>query len=252
MLIALIRKEIKENIVSRKGLLIFFVVSLLFSALAFSFVSVKELSLLAQVEVNMTFLKMMLGVSILVSSVLGASLISGEKERGTLESLLLTPLTKIQITIAKLMVILAFWLVLTLISLPYLFALSSGTTLFPTIVMYLYVIGTPLVLSFGGLSLIFSSWVSSTKNALLFSIILFFISALPMFLSTTMKKSGFAYYINQLSPASSSILALKDILVNKLSFSVVLQDIIPVLVFLILIAAGLYVAGKKVNLSGDE
>ncbi|MGG5252080.1 ABC transporter permease [Neobacillus sp. SM06] len=249
---ALIRKEIKEHVLSKKGIWIFFAVTILFSGLAFSFISVKELSLLAQVEVNMTFMKVMVGLSVLVSLVLGATMYSSEKEQGTLESLMLTPLSRMQITLSKVSGIIVFWLVLSLLSLPYFYALANGTNLFPKILVFLYLIAFPLVIAFTCLSLAFSAWLSSTKNALMLSIVLFIVTAIPMFLSTTMKKAGFAYLFDRLSPISSSLLAMKDYFVNKLSAAIILVDILPIIGFFFIAFASLYYASSKLDFKGGE
>ena len=114
----------KGHVLSRKGLWIYFALSILFSAMAFSFVTFKELSFLAQVEVNMTFLKILLGVGILISIIIGSTMISNEKEQGTLESLLMTPLSNFQIIVVKAASICVFWFRLITISLPYFYALT--------------------------------------------------------------------------------------------------------------------------------
>ncbi|MDQ0414765.1 ABC transporter permease [Mesobacillus stamsii] len=249
---SLIKKEIREHVFSRKGVWIFFAIAILFSGLTYSFVSVKELSLLAQVEVNMTFMKALIGISILVSIILGSTMVSGEREQGTLESLLLTPLSKVKIILSKVIGILVFWLIISAISLPYFYALTYGTNMLPTILAYLYLIGLPLVISFSLLSLAFSTWISSSKNATLLSIILFLVTAIPMFLSTTMKKSGFAHVIDLSSPVSASMLTLKDWLVNKLSFLTIFLDSLPVLGFLVISIICLFYASKKMDFLGGE
>lgn len=244
---SLIKKEIREHVFSRKGIWIFFAISILFSGLTYSFISVKELSLLAQVEVNMTFMKALIGISILVSIILGSTMVSGEREQGTLESLLLTPLSKVKIIFSKVVGILVFWLIISVISIPYFYALTYGTSMLFTILSYLYLIGLPLVVSFSLLSLAFSSWISSSKNATLMSIVLFLVTAIPMFLSTTMKKSGFAHLVDSLSPVSASMLTLKDWLVNKLSFFPIFIDSLPVLFFLGISIICLFYASKKMD-----
>lgn len=249
---SLIKKEIREHVLSRKGVWIFFAISILFSGLTYSFISVKELSLLAQVEVNMTFMKALIGISILVSIILGSTMVSGEREQGTLESLLLTPLSKVKIILSKVVGILVFWLIISMISIPYFYALTYGTNMLPTIIGYLYLIGLPLVISFSLLSLAFSSWIASSKNATLLSIVLFLVTAIPMFLSTTMKKSGFAYLVDLLSPVSASMLTLKDWLVNKLSVFSIFMDSLPVLGFLVISIICLLYASKKMDFLGGE
>lgn len=249
---SLIVKEIKEHVFSRKGVWIFFAISLLFSGLSYSFISVKELSLLAQVEVNMTFMKALIGISILISIILGSTMVSGEREQGTLESLLLTPISKVKIILSKVLGILVFWFMISLISIPYFYALTYGTDLLFSVLAFLYVIGLPLVVSFSLLSLSFSSWISSSKNATLLSIVLFLVTAIPMFLSTTMKKSGFAHLVDILSPVSASMVAMKDWLVNKQGISTILVDSLPVMTFLIISMVCLLYASKKIDFLGDE
>src|SRR4051812_3298356 len=79
MIFELVKKETKEHIFSRKGIGFLFFVTLLMSILSFSFISVKELSLLDQPTVVMTMLKLLLGINILISMVIGSTMIAGEK-----------------------------------------------------------------------------------------------------------------------------------------------------------------------------
>ncbi len=252
MMSALFYKEIKEHVLSRKGLWIYFALSILFSAMAFSFVTFKELSLLAQVEVNMTFIKILLGVGILISIIIGSTMISNEKEQGTLESLLLTPLSNFQIIVVKAATICVFWFGVLIISLPYFYALTYGTQLLPTVFTLILIIGTFLVLGFSLLSLAFSAWFSSTKNATLLSIVIFLITILPMFLSTKMKKAGFAYVIDRSSPISSTLLAAKDLLINKFGMSTIFLDVLPVFIFFIVAVVILLIASRNIKLIGGE
>jgi ABC-2 type transport system permease protein len=249
---SLIKKEIREHVFSRKGVWIFFAISILFSGLTYSFISVKELSLLAQVEVNMTFMKALIGISILISIILGSTMVSGEREQGTLESLLLTPLSKVKIILSKVVGILVFWLIISVISIPYFYALTYGANMLLTSLTYLYLIGLPMVISFSLLSLAFSSWIQSSKNATLLSIVLFLVTAIPMFLSTTIKKSGFAHLVDLMSPVSASMLTLKDWLVNRLSFFSIFMDSLPVLCFLGISIICLLYASKKMDFLGGE
>ncbi|MCD9026445.1 ABC transporter permease [Cohnella silvisoli] len=252
MIFELVKKESKEHIFSRKGLGFLFVVSLLLSVMSFGFISVKELSLLDQPTVVMTAFRLLLGINILISMVFASTMVAGEKEKGTLESLLLTPLTKRKIIIGKLTAILVFWFVVTLISLPYFFVLSFGTNMFPTILFFLYIVGTALVIAFSSIALIFSTILASTKNAMILGILIFLITLIPMFLSTTMKKSGFAKRINDYSPVSASMKSMKDIFINKLGSSDILVGLIPVIVFLLLTVLLALMISKKVDFLRGE
>lgn len=78
---ALIKKEVQENILAFKGSLWLFVITLLFSAMSYSFVGVKEMSLLAQTEMLVTFGKLVVGLGLLISVILAAVSFSNEKEQ---------------------------------------------------------------------------------------------------------------------------------------------------------------------------
>jgi ABC-2 type transport system permease protein len=84
------------------------------------------------------------------------------------------------------------------------------------------------------------------------SIIIFLISAIPSFLSTTMKKAGFGMTIEKLSPLSNVINIMKEIIINKQGLLELSSLLIP---FLIWIAAGymfLRYAVNKLEFKGGE
>lgn len=189
--------------------------------------------------------KVVLGISILVTIIIGSNMYAGERERETLESLLLSPLSKAQITFGKLVGLLLFWFIISLLFLPYFFALSMGTDIFVKALVFLYLICFPLIIGFFAI-------LSSTKSSTLLSFVLFLVTAIPMFLSTTMKKSGFAHIVDTVSPLSRSMLTLKDYFVNRLGFTVLMVDLLPVLVFLIISIALLLFANNKISLKGGE
>jgi ABC-2 type transport system permease protein len=208
--------------------------------------------LLDQPTVITTTFKLLLGVNILISMVIGSTMVSGEKERGTLESLLLTPLTKRKIIKGKLLAILVFWFILSLVALPYLVVLSYGTDMLPMILFYLYVIGTLLVIAFSSVALILSTLLSSTKNAMILALLFFLITVMPMFLSTMIKKTGFGKIINDMSPIASSMKGLKEIFVNKVGMSQVFIGMIPTFVFFVItILVALFVSKKVDFLRGE-
>jgi hypothetical protein len=63
---------------------------------------------------------------ILVSLIVGADAVSGERERATLEPVLLAPVTRRQIIVAKYLTAISPWPVTLLISLPYVVNVSDG------------------------------------------------------------------------------------------------------------------------------
>lgn len=63
MLKQIVIKEVRENVLSLKGILWMLLAAVLFSGLSYSLVTVKELSFMAQVEMINSFMKIIVQVS---------------------------------------------------------------------------------------------------------------------------------------------------------------------------------------------
>ncbi|WP_410513622.1 ABC transporter permease subunit [Paenibacillus sp. BR2-3] len=248
----IIWKEIKENIFAMKGTLWLFVVALLFSGLSYSFVSVKELSLLAQTEVMVTMGKMIIGVAVLISIILASVSFSNEKEQSTIESLLLTPISSFKLAIGKLMGTLFMWALIFIVSIPYIITLGHGTQVVPSMIGFFAIIGTMIVFIYSCLSMCLSILMGSSKNAMITSILLFLITAIPAFLSTTMKKSGFGKILDHVSPLSNFTSLMKGIIINRQDLFTLSNYILPLILYIILSYLLLRFALKKFNFEGGE
>ena len=77
---------------------------------------------------EMVFLTVLSTISfgMLIGVVIGADTISGERERATLEPLLLTPASRRQIVLGKFLAALSPWPVAFVLSLPYVLVLARG------------------------------------------------------------------------------------------------------------------------------
>ena len=244
-------KELKETLLAMKGILLFIVASFLFSIFCFAIVSVKELSLLAQNEVILNFSKIVIELTVLTSIILAAVGLSHERESETLESLLLTPVSTWKIALGKISSAIFIGFTLMVISLPYLIALSqkSGATLIA--ILLLLFIGLIMAIAFSMIAFSISILIGNSKNAILTSLIVFIVTAVPSFLPTTTKKAGIAMYLNQYSPMSSSFNFLKNILVNKVGTTAI-SDLMPLLIFCIFSFIFLLYGIKHIGYKGGE
>lgn len=248
----IILKEIKENIFAMKGTLWLFVVALLFSGMSYSFVTVKELSLLAQTEVVVTMGKMILGVSLLISIILSSVSFSNEKEQGTIESVLLTPINSVQLAIGKLMGTLFMWFLILLVSIPYIVTLGHGTQIVLSMIKFIAIAGTMMIFIYSCFSISLSILMGSSKNAMITSIVFFLITAIPSFLSTTIKKVGFGMILNKLSPLSNATNLMKGIIINRQDLLSLTNYILPLIIYMIISYIFLVFVVKKYNFEGGE
>jgi ABC-2 type transport system permease protein len=159
-----------------RGLLIGLAFSLLLSAIAYLTATNTELNFLEQREsVNLT-LQVAIGVGSLLTLLAAADAVSGERERGTIENLLLTPISRREIAVGKLLAALSLWLAAFAIAIPYVWYLGKDVGVVGDALVAGLVVGTLLALFVASLGLIISLFSSSNRISL--SIGLFLLLAL--------------------------------------------------------------------------
>jgi ABC-type transport system involved in multi-copper enzyme maturation permease subunit len=252
MNLSIIKKELRENFYAMKGNIWLIIITIIFSIMSYSFVSVKELSLLAQTEVIVTMGKLIIGLGLLITIILAAVTFSNEKEESTLESLLLTPVPKMQLALGKLIAVLLMGISVFIIALPYIVTLSYGTGLIMRATLFILIIGSIVAFSYACISTSLSILLGSSKNSIITSIIFFILTALPGLLSTSIKKAGFGSVIEKLSPLSNTFNLLKAVIVEKQGFAGMLKFIIPILIFSVLAYLFLIYGTKKIAFKGGE
>ena len=93
-MVIVVRQELRDLWLGGRGLLLGLAFSVLLSAMTYLAATNEELNFLEQREaVNLT-LQVAVGVGALLALLGAADAISGDRERGTLESLLLTPMPR--------------------------------------------------------------------------------------------------------------------------------------------------------------
>ena len=118
------RQELRDLWIGGRGLVLAFAFSVLLSAITYLGATNQALNFLERREaVNLT-LQVAVGVGALLALLAAADAISGERERGTLESLLLTPVAREGLVAGKLVAALSLWLGALLLTVPYVWFLG--------------------------------------------------------------------------------------------------------------------------------
>src|SRR5689334_17098648 len=145
----LARKEAGELVLSPRGIAWLLAMASALSIFGLLLVGSTELSLLDNAEVVYDMAGIVIALGALLAVVVGNDAIGGERDRGSLLPLLLTPISRTGLVSGKIGGVAVAWLVMFAIAIPYFWAVGStgqnlsegfvGTALF----------GTPIVLSFG-------------------------------------------------------------------------------------------------------
>ena len=172
-------RELRDLWLSARGPSLVLVFSLLLSVLTYLAANNEELNLLDQKDTVNLVIQITLGIGVAVSLLLSADALSGERERETLESLLLTPIPRRHLPIGKLLAAVSVWPVLVTVAVPYVWALRAGTGLFADAVVSGFVVGTLLTAAFASLGMMVSTISSSNRVSLAVSFFVFVVLLAP-------------------------------------------------------------------------
>jgi len=152
------RKEAGELLLNLRGLTWLITVSVCLSAFGLLLVSNTELSLLDNAQVVYDMTGIVTALSGLLALVVGTDTIAGERERGSLVPLLLTPAPRNGILFGKLGGVAIAWTIMYFLSLPYLWAVGSTGQNMLDGMLVLAILGTPVVLGFGFFGLVLGGY----------------------------------------------------------------------------------------------
>ncbi|WP_051325031.1 ABC transporter permease [Candidatus Solirubrobacter pratensis] len=173
---AVVEQELRDLWAGARGLLLSFGFSVLLSAIAYLTATNTDLNFLEQREaVNLT-LQVAIAVGGLLTLLVAADAVSGERERGTLESLLLTPVPRARLVAGKLLAALTLWPVSLAIAVPYVWVLGRGAGIVGDAVAMGLAAGTLVAVALASLGIVVSVFAASNRVSL--SVSLFALLAL--------------------------------------------------------------------------
>lgn len=245
-------KESKESLYAVRGSVWAVISAIVLSLMSYLLLTDKELSLLDQSEMLYIIASLAVGLGLLVSGILAGDSVAGEKERATLEGLLLTPVGRGPLLLGKIGAVLAAWLLIFAISAPYILVVGSGTGLSGAALLYTFLLGTLCVVGFTALTVGISCFVSSGRSVTLASLAIFIAMAAPTLLGTVLQKSWFGTIYNALSPFAQVRLSLDSVIVDKEGLAIQLPHIGALAAFVALAATFAAIAARKISLEGGE
>jgi len=253
-MLELFRREVHGNFYSWRGAAWLVAASMIFSLVAYLLLTDKELSLLQQGEMIYILSQVIVALGVVMSAASASSVISGEIESGTIESVLLTPMTHRQIAVQKLLSVLTIWAILYVVSIPYLIVVSIGTDLGLSAVLYVGLFGTMLVTAISALSIAISAKLKSSKSSIMTALMIILILLAPsMFFSSLFRTTSFGATLDNINPVSHAMNSLDSVLVdNQQTLSDQIQHIWPGIVFLIICMLVFMVATKQFEVKGAQ
>jgi ABC-2 type transport system permease protein len=189
--------------------------SIVLSAMAYLLATNNELNLIPPKEMVLLVLQTALAVSILISLIIGANAISGMRENGTLESLLVTPVGRRQFILGKFLAALSPWPAILVICVPYAAILAPSIQFLWYSLFVLALVGTLLVLLAAGFGLLVSIYSNSNKSSLSISLVVLLLSLSFTQLPGTTQTGNIGRFFKRVNPMESSWHFMEKVLVNN-------------------------------------
>jgi ABC-2 type transport system permease protein len=174
-----LRNELADLWIGGKALHLILIYTVVLGLYSYLLATNTELNLLPLKEMVLEMVKAVLAVSMFMSLIIGADSISGERERLTLEGLLLTPASRRQIVFGKFLAAVSPWPVAFAIAVPYWHTVAQGDAVLGRALLWGALLGSLLAPACAALGLLVSLWCNTNRTSMLVSIALYLLLLLP-------------------------------------------------------------------------
>ena len=172
-------RELRDLWIGGKALYLILIYSVLLGIYAYLFASNEELHLLPLKVMVLEIVKASVAVGMFICLIIAAESFSGERERRTLEPLLLTPASRRELVFGKFLAALTPWPVAVAIGIPYWVVLSKGEPVLAQALLWGPLMGTLLAPAVAALGVLVSVRCNANTPSLLVSIGLYLLLILP-------------------------------------------------------------------------
>ena len=242
-------EEVRSLWLEGRALVLLLGLSLLLSFVAYLVATNGELSLLSQNDTLNLAMQVTIAVGAIVPLILAADAISGEREKGTLETLLLTPVPRRQIAAGKLAAALSVWPGALLVGIPYWAVLAKGSVSAGDAIFAAAVAGTLLAIACGCLGLIVSALCASNRSSLSVSLFTFVALLVPTQLPGAALKGWLGNIVDRTNPLNAGAHYIDFIVIDNHSLTQNLDWLISpgVAAVVMLLLAGIVCSGLRLN-----
>jgi len=244
-------QELRELWVGGRALNLLVLFSVLMSGTAFLLATNTELSLATPRLAMVTMLQSAITFGLFIGLIVAAESVSGERERATLEPLLLTPADRRQVVLGKYLAALSPWPAAMALAIPYIVVLAQGDVALDIALVWGAALGTLLVASFVGIGLLASIWSGSSRSSLFVALLIYLLALLPAQLPGEFVASPAGAAVQALVPLESVRQFLNQYLVDGVALDDARLLLIAPTVALVAILVMVFgVAAPRLGLDG--
>ena len=213
------RRELAELWIGGKALVLVFIFSLVLGAITYVVAANSELSLIPSNEMVYETLKTAIAVALFIGLIIGADSLSGERERSTLEHILLTPTSRVQIVLGKLLAAFTPWPACLVISIPFLKVLSQGDPVWIPAILWGAWTGTTMAIAYTGVGMLVSFYSNTNKTSYFVALGVYILGLVPAQLPGKAQAGFFGQWLQMINPMAATSHFLSKMLVNNRHFT---------------------------------
>src|SRR5688572_30726040 len=244
-------QELRDLWLGGRGLLLLLAFSVLISVITYLGATSEGINFLEKREtVNLT-LQVAVIFGALLALLVAADSISGERERGTLESLLLTPVPRRHLASGKLLAALSLWFAALIVAVPYVWFLGRDVGAVDEALAAGLLVGTLVAVSLTAFGIIVS--VLAGTNRLSLSVSLFVLLALfaPTLLPAGAKQGWAGELLLRVNPMTAAEHYMRNVVINQYEWTKELSWLTsPIVAGVVLTGVAILVAPRFMSLRG--
>ena len=207
-------REFTDLWMGGRGLTLILFFSILIGLWSYVLASNEELRLIPPKEMVWEMLEATIAVACLICLIAGADTISGDRERATLEGLLLTPTSRRQIVAGKYLAVVTLWPGILAVTIPYLAVLSQGDSILVPAVLLGILMGSVMAPAMAAMGMLMSISSNTIKASMTLSLAIYTLIMMPQAMPGKIQSGTMGLLLQTVSPLMATFHFMAKILVN--------------------------------------
>jgi ABC-2 type transport system permease protein len=246
------RQELRDLWLAGRGLPLLLAFTVLLSVITYLTAQNKALNFLEQHEAISLTVQVAVAVGALLALLVAADAFSGERERGTLEGLLLTPARRADLAAGKLLAAVSLWVAAFVVSVPYVWVLGHGVGAVGKPVAVAAVVGTLLAAGLTAFGVIVSTFARSNRLSLSVCLLVLIALFAPTQFPTGAQQGWAGELLQRVNPITAGEHYIGKLIVDGHPWSRDASWLVsPVAAAVLLVAAAIAIAPRHLTLQGS-
>ena len=249
--LVVLRQELRDLWLGGRGLVLIFAFSLLVGIIAYLVATNTDLNFLEQRESTSLTLQVAIAIGGMLTLLVAADAVSGERERGTLETLLLSPVSRRALTSGKQLAAISLWFAAFLVTVPYVWFLGHGVGIVDEALVAGVAVGTLLAVFLASLGIIVSCFAASNRVSIALSLFVLLAFLAPTQLPAGAQQAWAGDLLLRVNPLTAGERYVSKIVVSGHSWTEDISWLLsPVIGAVVFATAAVLVGGRYIRLRG--